>query len=147
MEGRHRKVQVVLAARAPSGEWGFLIFKTNKDRGRFWQNVTGSVEDGETYEEAALREAQEESGLMLENIVEIESLALVEKFVDRWKKKVEEHAYLIVLDEQWKPTLDLSEHEDWQWVPISELNPLSVEWSGNAQALLKSAQMLRRMGA
>lgn len=147
MEGRHRKVQVTLAALAPSGEWNFLIFKTNKQRGQFWQNVTGSVDEGETYEEAALREAQEESGLDINHIVDIQSLALVEQFADRYKKKVEEHAYLIVLDEQWKPTLDPHEHEDWKWVPISELSPTIVEWPGNARALEKSAALLRRMGA
>jgi len=146
MEDKHRKVQVVLAARAPSGSWSYLIFKTNKERGHFWQNVTGTVEAGETYEEAALREAQEESGLRLEDIVELQALPLVEHFTDRRKKKVEEHAFLLVLEAQWKPTLDPHEHENWKWIESSELKADVVEWPGNYQALVKSDQLLRRVG-
>ena len=146
MEGRHRKVQVVLAAIAPSGEWSFLIFKTNKERGQYWQNVTGSVEEGETFEEAALREAQEESALKIESIVELQELGVVHHFQDRWKRKVEEHGFLIVADEQWKPTIDHSEHEDWRWITAQEVKKDCVEWPTNLEALERSLAMLRRMG-
>jgi len=147
MEGRQRKVQVVLAATAPSGEWSFLIFKTNKERGHFWQNVTGSVEEGETFEEAALREAQEESALQVEAIVDIQELGLVYHFQDKWRRKVEEHTFLIVLEAQWKPTIDPKEHEDWRWMTIREIGKDCLEWPSNVEALEKSANMLRRMGA
>ncbi|MBY0517988.1 MAG: NUDIX domain-containing protein [Bacteriovoracaceae bacterium] len=147
MEGRHRKVQVVLAAIAPSGEWSFLIFKTNKDRGQFWQNVTGSVEEGETFEEAALREAKEESALNIESIIELQDLGLTTTFQDRWKRKVEEHSYLIVCEEQWKPTIDPSEHEDWKWILISSLKSDCVEWPSNYDAIERAAKLVRRMGA
>ncbi len=147
MEGRHKKVQVVLAAPNGAGEWHFLIFKTNKDRGRFWQNVTGSVEGKETFEEAALREAQEESALPLEAIVDIRDLALVFTFTDRWKRKVEERAFLIVGDRQWEPTLDSKEHESCRWVSLRELAQGLVEWPSNLEALNKAARILRRMAA
>ncbi len=147
MEGRQRKVQVVLAAISPVGVWSFLVFKTNPERGSFWQNVTGSVEDGETFEEAALREAQEESGLAIEHIVDIEDLNLVHHFQDRWKRKVEEHTFLIVLEGQWKPTLDPHEHVDWKWLDINEIEDDCLEWPSNVEALEKASLLLKRMGA
>lgn len=147
MEGRHKKVQVVVAAPAPSGEWSCLILKRNPDGGSIWQNVTGSVEDHETYEDGALRETQEETALKLESIVDIVEIGLVFKFVDRWKRKVEERTFLIVSDQQWKPTLDPKEHVDWKWVPLSEVSTDLLEWPSNSQTLLKAAQILRRMAA
>lgn len=147
MEGRQRKVQVVLAAISPEGVWSFLVFRTNPERGSFWQNVTGSVEEGETFEEAALREAQEESGLAIEHIVDIEDLNLVHHFLDRWKRKVEEHTFLIVLEGQWKPRLDPHEHVDWKWLEINEVEDNCLEWPSNVEALEKASLLLKRMGA
>ena len=141
------KVQVVLAALTPQGEWSFLIFKTNKERGQFWQNITGHVEAGETIEDAAIREAKEESALPIDAIVEFESLGLTHQFVDRRKKKVIEHSFLIVLEAQWKPTIDAHEHEDWKWVVMSEVHQDIVEWPSNFEALQKSVSLLKRMGA
>lgn len=147
MEGRHKKVQVVLAAPNSAGEWHFLIFKTNKERGRFWQNVTGSLEGKETFEEGALREAQEESAMPMEAIVDIRDLALTFTFTDRWKRKVEEKAFLIVLDRQWDPELDPKEHDECRWFPATELAEKQVEWPSNFEALSKAARILRRMAA
>ena len=104
MEGNHKKVQVIITARDPEGSWSALILKTNKDRGQFWQNVTGSVDEGESFEEAALREAQEETGLEIEKIVEFDGLELSFEFKDRWKKNVHEECFLIVADDIWKRT-------------------------------------------
>lgn len=147
MEGRHKKVQVIIAAPTPSGEWAFLILKTNQARGRFWQNVTGSLEGKETFEEGALREAQEETALPIESILDIQDLGLLFSFTDRWKRKVEERAFLLICDQQWKPTLSAHEHEDWRWIPLSEISPKSVAWPNNAEALAKAARILRRMAA
>ena len=147
MEGRHKKVQIVVAAPTPSGEWACLLLKRNKEGGGIWQNVTGSVDDPETFEEGALRETQEETALQIETIVDIHEIGLVYKFVDRWKRKVEERTFLIVSEAQWKPTLDPKEHADWKWVVLSEITPDLLEWPSNNETLLKAVQILRRMAA
>lgn len=147
MEGRHKKVQIVIAAPTPSGEWSCLILQRNKDGGRIWQNVTGSVEAGETFEEGALRETQEETGLALENIIDITELGLTFTFTDRWKRKVDEHTYLIVCDRQWKPVLDAQEHENWRWIELPEISSRTLEWPSNNDALMKAVRILRRTAA
>lgn len=147
MEGRHKKVQIVVAAPTPSGEWACLILKRNKAGGGIWQNVTGSVDENETFEDGALRETQEETALSLETIVDIHEIGLVYKFQDRWKRKVEERTYLIVADQQWKPVLDPKEHDDWKWVVLSEIHAELLEFPSNTETLLKAVQILRRMAA
>jgi dATP pyrophosphohydrolase len=147
MEGRHKKVQIVVAAPTPSGVWSCLILKRNRDGGGIWQNVTGSVEKDETFEDGALRETQEETALPIENIVDIRELGLIFNFVDRWKRKVEERTFLIVSDKQWKPTLDPKEHDDWKWVNLDEISPELLEWPSNREALMKASRILRRTAA
>jgi dATP pyrophosphohydrolase len=41
----------------------FLILKRNPQKGGFWQPITGGVEEGETFEETAIREVKEEIGI------------------------------------------------------------------------------------
>ena len=147
MEGRHKKVQIVVAARTPSGEWSCLILKRNKEGGGIWQNVTGSVDENETFEDGALRETQEETALQLESIIDIHEIGLVYKFLDRWKRKVEERTFLIMSDQQWKPTLDPKEHSDWKWVGLNDVTSNMLEWPSNTETLLKAVQILRRMAA
>lgn len=146
MEGSHKKVQVIITARDPEGSWSALILKTNKDRGHFWQNVTGSVEDNESFEAAALREAQEETGLDIEKIVDFVSLEIPFEFKDRWKKNVVEECFLLVADEIWKPTLDASEHENWKWVKLSEVTLDTFKYESNFVAFEKARKMVLRMG-
>jgi 8-oxo-dGTP pyrophosphatase MutT (NUDIX family) len=67
-----RKVQVVVFWAIPDKKSGgekirILMLKTNSNRGEFWQNVTGSVNKGETFEQAAGRELEEETGFQIDN--------------------------------------------------------------------------------
>ena len=59
-----RKAQVVICGYdAQSQSLAYLLMQTNKKRGEFWQNVTGKIESGETFEQTAIREVTEETGL------------------------------------------------------------------------------------
>lgn len=145
MEGKHKKVQVIIAARDPEGSWSTLILKTNKNRGHFWQNVTGSVDEGESFEAAGLREAQEETGLEIENIVDFVSLEIPFEFKDQSKSFYEE-CFLIVTEEIWKPTLDAHEHENWKWVKMSEVNEDTFKYASNFSAFEKAKKIILRIG-
>ena len=91
------------------GEW---------DRGPFFEIPGGGVEEGETVEEAVVRELEEETGLH----VRIErKLAMV------WKDGREEHYFLVRPDgPSTREQLDLEPGFTQQWVPISSLPDVPV---------------------
>lgn len=146
MGERHRKVQVVIAAISHKNQFDILLLETNQKRGQFWQNVTGSVEKNETFEEAALREAIEETQLDIESIVEMLDLDLGFSFTDRWERKVQEECFLFVLDRSWDVKIDPKEHQNYKWVPYEVLNQDSVKFPSNYEAIEKSIKLLRHRG-
>ena len=91
------------------GEW---------DRGPFFEIPGGGVEEGETVEEAVVRELEEETGLH----VRIErKLAMV------WKSGREEHYFLVRPDgPSLREQLDLEPGFTQEWVPISSLPDVPV---------------------
>ena len=75
---KKRKVQVAIFHLDEQQQKHFLLLKTNKKRGEFWQNVTGSVEEGESFEQGAIREVIEETGLVEKNIKKMSSFVKYE---------------------------------------------------------------------
>jgi dATP pyrophosphohydrolase len=57
-----QSVQVVVFADEECGR-RYLLLKRIESQGGFWQSVTGSLEDGETHRQAAVREVWEETGI------------------------------------------------------------------------------------
>lgn len=147
MSGKTKKAQVVLAAiDQASHSFNFLLLQTNERRGSFWQNVTGKIEDGETFEEGALREAIEETALEVESIVDILSLSLKYEFVDQRERKVHEESFLIIMDKKWEIKIDSSEHQGFKWVGISDIVRDSVKYESNFETLVKSQKLLKHWG-
>jgi 8-oxo-dGTP pyrophosphatase MutT (NUDIX family) len=146
MTKKSRKAQVVIAVIDPDSQFSFLLLLTNQLRGSFWQNVTGKIEDHESYEEGALREAIEETDLALESIVEIIDLKLSHEFFDIRNRDVHEKSFLILLDKKWDVKIDPSEHQDYQWLPFNEISLESVKYRGNFEALEKSQHLLKHWG-
>lgn len=147
METKTRKAQVVLAAiDEVSHSFQILLLQTNQKRGLFWQNVTGKIDEGETFEEGGLREAIEETKLNIESIVDIVDLGLTYHFTDSRGRKVNEKCFLIILDKKWEITLDPHEHSAYKWVPVAEINDESVKYSSNFETLQKSISILRHWG-
>ena len=114
MQKLKRKSQVVILAQSPKG-MKILLLRTNKKRGNFWQNVTGSADKKESFTMAALREAHEETGLDFDSILHLAHLPIAFEFSDRWGKRVYEATFVIVLKKQFKPKLDKKEHDKFQW--------------------------------
>lgn len=148
MGKKTKKAQVVLAAiDNKSQSFHFLLLQTNERRGSFWQNVTGKVEEDETIEEGGLREAIEETGLNIENIVDIRNLGLTFEFIDKRERKVHEESYLIILDDKWDVKIDSHEHQNFKWVPMDEINDESVKFESNFETLEKSRKLLKQWSA
>lgn len=147
MEKKTRKAQIVLSVVDESRHsFLFLLLQTNKHRGEFWQNVTGKVEDNETYEEGGLREAIEETGLSVESIVDIVDLSISHDFIDERKRNVHEKGFLIILDKRWDVKIDPKEHQDFKWVPLEEIGAGCVKHQGNYECLEKSIHLLKHWG-
>lgn len=147
MSNKTKKCQVVLAAiDEASQSFQILLLQTNQRRGSFWQNVTGKLEDKESFEEGALREVMEETGLKLESIVEILNLNLRYDFVDQRERKVHEESFLFVLDKKWDVILDPHEHDHFKWVSMNEVERDSVKFESNYEPLKKSIALLKKWG-
>lgn len=147
MSNKTKKAQVVIATLdAQNKTFHFLLMQTNEKRGQFWQNVTGKVEKDESYDDGALREAIEETGLKIDHIVDMIDLGLSHEFVDQRKRDVHEKSFLLVLDSKWDIKLDPHEHQDYKWVPMDEVKRESVLHAGNFEALERAAKHLKHWG-
>jgi 8-oxo-dGTP pyrophosphatase MutT (NUDIX family) len=147
MDNKTKKAQVVVAAIDENSQsFQFLLLQTNEKRGEFWQNVTGKVEENETFEEGGLREAIEETGLKIEHIVDLTDLGLEYQFTDKRSRKVFEKSFLIILDKKWDVKIDPSEHQAYKWVDVLKVNEDSVKHQSNFECLTKAQYILKHWG-
>lgn len=109
-----KKVQVVIIA-----EESLLLFEFNNQIPNNYvgfQNITGSVDGDESFEEAAIRELAEEAGVD-SSVIDINKEF---SFFDRWKKHCVEKVYLCHLNK--KPEITLNdEHLFYKWVPVNDV--------------------------
>ena len=147
MENKTKKAQVVLAAvDSERQSFNFLILKTNEKRGQFWQNITGKIDEGETFEEGGLREAIEETDLKIESIIDIIDLQISHNFIDERKRNCHEKSFLIILDQKFDVKIDPKEHHEFTWVKMEDIHPEILKHKGNIEALEKSAHLLKHWG-
>ena len=109
----------------------------------FWQSVTGSQDDGETFAATAVRELFEETGFIAS-----EHGGLIDLHVDnvfciypRWRHRYppetthnRERCFAICLPEPLTPKLATREHVAFEWLPIEAAIKRVTSWS-NAAAL------------
>lgn len=116
MARKTRKAQVVIAGLdAQSQSVSYLLLQTNVKRGSYWQNVTGKIDAGESYEHGAIREAIEETQLRPEWIVHFIDLNLSHNFIDDKNRDVHEKSYLLIVDRLFEVTIDPHEHQNYRW--------------------------------
>ena len=97
-----------------------LILKKNNGKD-MWQSVTGSVNDGESVDDAAKREVYEETGLNTDNIINCNKQYIFEIY-EMWRYKYDdnvthntEHVFLLELDESKDIVIDKEEHVSYEW--------------------------------
>ncbi|RZA01454.1 MAG: NUDIX domain-containing protein [Proteobacteria bacterium] len=117
-----------------------LLLKMREDRGGHWQPVTGGVEEGETFNDAALREAQEETGLSFQRLPQF--MGLEYEFEGRWGPAIERAFLLPVVggDEPPTPTIDPKEHTAFEWVTPAEALA-RIPFANNRLAVERATQI------
>lgn len=113
----------------------FLVLQTTPARKSFWQPVTGGVEPGEWVEAAALREAQEETGLTFAGPVE--ALGQPFQFESRGHLVTEFGFSVPAQSKNGEPPLvrlDSHEHVSYRWVSANEALQM-VAYPSNAEML------------
>ena len=97
-----------------SEKGNYLILKMNKEVMFLdeWYVVTGGVEEGESFEEAALREIKEET--MLEVLKIEDSGKIFDYHCRQWDKDAHEKVFFVIVKEK-DPVLT-EEHTEFKWL-------------------------------
>ncbi len=129
---RPDSVQVFLVRRCDQGfEYLLLQRRARPDMSLpdFWQGVTGALEDGESHEQAAVREVWEETGLRISAVVDV---GCEQRFPIKpeWRKsygpeptEVCERVCCALLPQHAAPRLS-EEHIRWKWAGADEARQL-----------------------
>lgn len=137
---RH-KVQCWVLSQNASGETICLLLKTNAARGQFWQPVTGSVEKGETFDDGARRELEEETGFDFSS-AQILYTGYEFEFSSRFGQ-AKERVYAVKIPKQADPKLDPREHEAFEWILASKA-AAKLKFDTNKTGLERSLKTISR---
>ena len=121
-----------------------LVAHRSAGHGAYWHTIAGGVEPGEAYEEAAVRELREETGLTTARPVEVAQIVeyaypLSEEpppVRDEYPEGVEAvqvRCFVVDAPDDWEPTLDW-EHDDHCWLAPADAAAL-LRWPETAAAL------------
>jgi dihydroneopterin triphosphate diphosphatase len=114
---------VLIVIYTAAGE--FLLLERRRPPG-FWQSVTGSLEWGETADDAARREVIEETGItqgFLRNLQWTQVFEILPSFGKTYAPGITtnlEHAFALKLLERVPVTLSVKEHAQYRWASAAE---------------------------
>ena len=101
----------------------YLILHRSPRQGAYWHCVAGALEEGESYEEAAVRELREETGLdtALKDLGRPYDYVVDESELHSAPAGAGIHVecFLAEAPDGWEPTLDW-EHDEYRWCPADE---------------------------
>ena len=116
-----KKVQVVVLRYDSLDKcWYLLRLRTNKKRGHFWQNVTGSIEKEDlNFRRGAMRELKEETGIKGKDLQKCTSLKFSYQYLSKQGFPILEKCYFaFVLKDKIK--LDPKEHDQYEWKKLKK---------------------------
>ncbi len=130
----HKQIEYLLLQYA-TGYWNFEKGKIEYEAGH-WDFAKGKIENGETKQEAALRELQEEAGISA--TIEANFEETFSYIFHDYDKQLTKKTVYFFIGEATSDTITLShEHIDYAWLPYEQaLERLTYD---NAKELLKKA--------
>ncbi|MBX2847503.1 MAG: dihydroneopterin triphosphate diphosphatase [Acidiferrobacterales bacterium] len=105
------------------------------DHDNFWQSVTGSLEWGETAQQAATRELTEETGIsdvLLRDTGIRRSYTILEEWRARYHPDVRrniENLFYCYLPDRCEINLNPPEHSEFNWLSYEEAKNKAYSWS------------------
>jgi hydrolase, NUDIX family len=132
-----------------------VLMLQRKDDLEFWQSVTGTLEEGETSWQAAVREVKEETGIDIIaehlNLIDCNESVVFEIFPHfRYKyapnvTHCREHWFLLAVKQEFEPIL--SEHLAYRWLEAKQAAELTKS-PNNAKVIEKylTASFFRQEG-
>lgn len=98
--------------------------------GWFWFTVTGSIEEGETPEQAAAREIKEETNIDINDVFDLNWGSIYNWF----DKEHEERNLIVFVNDLHNIKLDMREVVDYKWTDLDEFVDL-IRWDGDKELL------------
>ncbi|HSB08170.1 MAG TPA: dihydroneopterin triphosphate diphosphatase [Blastocatellia bacterium] len=134
-----RSIQVVIFADVGS-ERRYLLLRRVPEHGGFWQSVTGSLEEGESHKQAAVREVFEETGFGVSE-EELLDLGVINNFeiAPHWREKYapgvthNEEVCFALRAAQREPKIDSVEHDSYVWTSYEDAREL-LYWESSRRA-------------
>ena len=142
-----RSVQIVIFTESEARR-EYLLLRRVASHGGFWQSVTGSLEEGETHAQAAVREVQEETGIICRED-ELIDLRLTNTFeiAEKWRAKYapgvthnEEVCFALRVEKR-EAQIDASEHDASIWTDYPRAIDL-LFWESNKRAFAALVRLL-----
>src|ERR1051325_8404250 len=139
-----RSVQIVIFTRRPEGR-EYLLLRRVVSHGGFWQSVTGSLEEGETHAQAAVREVAEETGYQTcqEALIAL-GIVNVFEIAPQWRIKYapgvthnEEVCFALEVDKR-EVVIDAIEHDAFAWVDYDTAMAM-LFWESSRRAFVAAA--------
>ena len=143
-----RSVQIVVFS-VREGRRLYLLLRRVSSYGGFWQPVTGSLEDGESHREAAVREVREETGVRAA-MSDLIDLGFINRFViaPEWRGKYapgvthnEEVCFAIEIHSR-KISMEPGEHEEYCWLEY-ETAMERAYWESTRKALAATEALMK----
>lgn len=124
-----------------------LLLKRTKPF-EFWQSVTGSLLEGETHADAAVRELSEETGIVSNDSLSFSGTSRQFTIDERWRHRFApgtvtntEFEWRLRLAQTVEVVPDPSEHSSHQWLHIDQAIDTVWSWT-NKQALVQLRETL-----
>ncbi|GBD11987.1 Dihydroneopterin triphosphate diphosphatase [bacterium HR23] len=130
------KVGVVVFRREADGRLRYLLLQRPQRQGGWWAVVTGSAERGESAEQAARRETQEETGII--TFLRVIDLAYTHTFRSRGRTYQEPYFAIEVPPDS--PVRLSYEHVAYQWTTADEAIRL-LHWPHWREVVRRTEQM------